>query len=129
MPLGDDAAALLGAEELGRADRSVCVAFVTDGATETALQAGLADVLPGGIETRRGGIRAAIVALQKMPTPRLLIVDVSGEDAPLATLEELTHVVEPHVCVLVVGDATSLDFYREVTRYRSGGIPCKAALA
>ncbi len=116
MPLGDDAAALLGAEELGRADRSVCVAFVTDGATEAAVQTGLADVLPGGVETRRGGIRAAIVALQKMPTPRLLIVDVSGEPSPLAALEELAHVVEPHVCVLVVGDPTSLDFYREVTR-------------
>jgi pilus assembly protein CpaE len=116
MPLGDDATALLGAEELARVDRSVCIAFVTDGVTETALQAGLADVLPGGIETRRGGIRAAIAALQKIPTPRLLIVDVSGENSPLAALEELTHVVEPHVCVLVIGDATSLDFYREVTR-------------
>ena len=31
-------------------------------------------------------------------------------------LEALSDVVEPHVCVLVVGDLTGLDFYREVTR-------------
>ena len=117
MPLGDNnVGAGLGAEEVSRADRSICVAFVVDGATEAALQSGLADVLPGGIETRRGGIRGAILALQKMQTPRVLIVDVGGEDSPLAALEELSHVVEPHVCVLVVGDLTSLDFYREVTR-------------
>lgn len=116
MPLGDNSAAQPGSDEVARSDRSVCIAFVNDGATEAALQSGLADVLPGGIEARRGGIRGAIMALQKMPTPRVLIVDVGGEDSPLAALEELSHVVEPHVCVLVVGDLTSLDFYREVTR-------------
>jgi pilus assembly protein CpaE len=116
MPPGEDVSALLSPEDLGRTDRPVCVAFVTDGVTEAALQAGLADVLPTGVEIRRGGVRAAVLALQRMPTPRMLIVDVGGEDSPLAALEELAHVVEPHVCVLVVGDPTSLDFYREVTR-------------
>ncbi len=113
-PLGDAAASVVTDEV--RTDRTTCIAFVTDTLTETALQTGLVDALPGGIETRRGGIRAAILALQKMSTPRVLIVDVGGEDSPLAALEELSHVVEPHVCVLVVGDLTSLDFYREVTR-------------
>ena len=114
--LAVDGGIQIGGEDATRGDRSVCIAFVTDSQTETALQGGLSDVMPGGIETRRGGIRGAILALQKMHTPRVLIVDVGGEDSPLAALEELSHVVEPHVCVLVVGDLTSLDFYREVTR-------------
>ena len=100
----------------GRHDRPNCMAFVMDSATEIAIQEGLADLMPGGVESRRGGIRAAITTMQKMPTPRVLIVDLGGEESPLSALEELSDVVEPHVCVLVVGDLTSLDFYREVTR-------------
>ena len=116
MPL-DDAPGTAGSLlEEGRHDRPNCMAFLSDSATEIAVQEGLGDMMPGGVESRRGGIRAAILAMQKMPTPRVLIVDLSGEDSPLSALEQLSDVVEPHVCVLVVGDVMSLDFYREVTR-------------
>ena len=100
----------------GRHDRPNCIAFLNDSATEAAIQQGLAEVVPGGVYARRGGIRAAITALQKQPTPRVLIVDLGGEKEPLSALEELSNVVEPHVCVLVVGEINGLDFYREVTR-------------
>ncbi len=113
MPL-DEAGAVLMDE--GRHDRPNCMAFVVDGATETAIQEGLADVMPGGVESRRGGVRAAITALQKSATPRVLIIDLGGEKEPLSALEELSNVVEPNVCVLVTGDLAGLDFYREVTR-------------
>ena len=115
MPL-DEAAGGAALLDEGRHDRPNCIAFVNDGATEAAIQEGLADVMPGGVESRRGGIRAAITALQKSATPRVLIVDLGGEKEPLSALDELSNVVEPNVCVLVVGDLTSLDFYREVTR-------------
>ncbi len=115
MPLDDSpgSASLL---DEGRHDRPNCIAFLMDTATDAAIQEGLADVMPGGVESRRGGIRAAINALQKSATPRVLIVDLGGEKEPLSALDELSHVVEPNVCVLVVGELTGLDFYREVTR-------------
>ena len=56
---------------------------------KTALRDGLADLLPA-LEIRRGGVRAAIAAQQRSPNPRILIVDVSGEDHPLAALGELS---------------------------------------
>ena len=115
MPL-DDAASGVSMLEEGRHDRPNCMAFVTDSATETAIQEGLSDVMPGGVESRHGGVRAAITALQKNATPRVLIIDLGGEDEPLSALEELSNVVEPNVCVLVTGDLSGLDFYREVTR-------------
>lgn len=99
-----------------RHDRPPFLAFVNDGQTETVLREGLADLLPGGTDIRRGGIRAAIAALQKAATPRVLVVDVSGHDEPLRALGMLSEVVEPDVCVLVVGDSDDLNFYREVTR-------------
>jgi pilus assembly protein CpaE len=99
-----------------RLDRSRIIAFVGNQDTEAALREGLLEAVPQGFEIRRGTVRVAIAALQKMPTPHTLIVDVSGEDQPLAALGELSSVVEPDVRVLVIGDRDDLNFYRQVTR-------------
>lgn len=99
-----------------RHDRPQIMTFLVDAHTETAVRDGLADLLLETADMRRGGIRAAIAALQKMKTPRILVVDVSGEDEALSALGALSEVVEPDVCVLVVGDIHDITFYREVTR-------------
>jgi pilus assembly protein CpaE len=99
-----------------RPDRTRIIAFVGNQETEAALREGLLEAVPQGFEIRRGTVRAAIAALQKMPTPQMLIVDVSGEDQPLSALGELSGVVEPDVRVLVIGDRDDLNFYRQVTR-------------
>jgi pilus assembly protein CpaE len=99
-----------------RPDRARLVAFVASQETESALRDGLLEVMPQGFDIRRATIRAAMAALQKMPTPRTLIVDVSGEAQPLSALGELSEVVEPDVHVLVIGDREDLNFYRQVTR-------------
>ena len=92
------------------------MSFVTDATTETALRDGLTDVLPEGLDAHRGGIGAAIAALQKIASPQVLIVDITGEDQPLAALGNLSACVEPDTCVLVVGDIRDLALYRELTR-------------
>ena len=99
-----------------RHDRPQIMTFLVDAHTEAAVRDGLADLLLETADMRRGGIRAGIAALQKVKTPRILVVDVSGEDEPLAALGALSEVVEPDVCVLVVGDIHDITFYREVTR-------------
>ncbi len=99
-----------------RHDRPNLQGFVTDAETEAALRAGLVGLTADAPDLRRGGIRAACAAMQKSATPRLLVVDISGEDQPLKALGDLASVVEPDVCVLVIGERDSTDFYREVTR-------------
>jgi pilus assembly protein CpaE len=99
-----------------RHDRPALIGFVTDAKTEEALRVGLSDFMHEEIDLRRGGIKATIAAMQKQATPKVLIVDVSGEEQPLTALAELSGVVEPDVSVLVVGDVENVDFYREVTR-------------
>lgn len=96
--------------------RAQLCAFVADAPSEKALDEGLRDFLPAGVDIRRGGIRAAIAAMEKGTTPGVLIVDVSDEEQPLTALAQLALVVEPDVRVLVIGDIDSVDFYREVTR-------------
>lgn len=105
-----------GASVATRPDRPPIIGFVDDAVTETALRDGLADVLPEAIDSRRGGIKAAIAAMQKSATPLVLIVDLSSESEPLDALGKLSEVVEPDVRVLVIGRSSDVDFYREVTR-------------
>jgi len=103
-------------EASARHDRPSLIGFLTDTRSEEALRDGLADVTPGQLDLRRGGVRAAVAAMQKQATPKVLVVDVSGESQPLTALGDLAHVVEPDVCVLVVGETNHIDFYREITR-------------
>jgi pilus assembly protein CpaE len=103
-------------EASARYDRPSLVGFVADARSEEALRDGLADVTSEQLDLRRGGVRAAITAMQKQATPKVLVVDVSGESQPLTALADLAHVVEPDVCVLVIGETNHVDFYREVTR-------------
>ncbi len=95
--------------------RPPLIAFVGDTTTEAALCDGLTEVTPGGLDVRRGGIQAAIASMRKSTTPSVLIVDISGEEQPLAALAQLADVVEPDVCVLVIGDVDSVDFFHAVT--------------
>ena len=99
-----------------RHDRPALTVFVTDARSEEALRDGLTDFVSEDIDVRRGGVRTAITAMQKQATPKVLVVDVSGEDQPLTALGDLAHVLEPDVCVLVVGELNNADFYREITR-------------
>jgi pilus assembly protein CpaE len=99
-----------------RHDRRHLIAFVTDADSERVLRGSLSDLLPEPPDIRRGGIRAAHAAMMKTTTPRILIVDVSGEEQALKALADLATVVEPDVCVLVIGEIDGTEFYREVTR-------------
>jgi pilus assembly protein CpaE len=110
------AAAPVGDVNAGRPDRAPLLGFVADAASEAVLREGLEDAAPMGLELRRATIRQAIAALQKMPTPRTLIVDISGEEQPVSTLVDLSEIVEPDVRVLVIGDREDTNFYRQLTR-------------
>jgi pilus assembly protein CpaE len=98
------------------------LAFVTDEASENALRRGLEEALPASeLDLRRGNLSTAIRTLQKMRTPEVLIVDVTGENHALTALGDLSEVVEPTVRVLVIGDRDDVEFYRYLTR-RLGAI-------
>ena len=105
-----------GTDNALRHDRRHLIAFVTDGDSERMLRSSLSEMLPEPPDIRRGGIRAAFVAMQKTTSPRILVVDVTGEEQALKALADLANVVEPDVCVLVIGEIDSLEFYREITR-------------
>ena len=104
-PAGGDAAA----------DRAPFLAFINDDESEATLRMGLSDHLDA-IAVRRGGVRAAVRALERERTPRVLVVDLSDEDDPVGALDGLAAVCEPDVTVLAIGNQGNIEFYREITR-------------
>ena len=99
-----------------RTGRLPLLAFVADAHSESVLREGLSQVLPGGLDIRRGNVRTALSILSHMPTPRALVIDITGEQQPLGVLGDLSQVLEPDVQVMVVGDREDVAFYRQVTR-------------
>ncbi|MFH5925635.1 AAA family ATPase [Roseomonas xinghualingensis] len=96
-------------------ERPVVLAFLADDESEAALRGGLAE-WADAVPVRRGNVRTAVRALEREPTPRLLIVDISNTEDPGVALDQLAAVCAPDVRVLVVGDRADLSFYREITR-------------
>jgi pilus assembly protein CpaE len=99
-----------------RSRRIPVIAYVRDRDTEAVMREVLADLLREGGQVRRGDVADAKTGLQQMETPATLIVDVTGEKDPFLALEELAQFVEPGVHVLVIGERTDMDFYRQITR-------------
>ncbi len=112
----DSNAVLLADLPHDRDERGALMAFVTDAGSETTLTDGLADAGCGRLEVVRGGVKAAVATLGRAASPRVLIVDVSGEADPMRALDSLAAVAEPSTAVLVIGEVQDMDFYREVTR-------------
>ncbi len=103
-------------EATSRTDRLPFLAFLADAESETVLREGLSQALPGGFEIRRGNVRTALAALAQMSTPKALVIDITGESQPLGLLADLSHVLEPDVQVMIVGERQDMAFYRQVTR-------------
>ena len=99
----------------GNPDRAAFLAYINDDESEATLRMGLSDHLDS-ITVRRGGIRAAIRALERERTPRVLVVDLSDENDPVGALDALAGVCEPDVTLLAIGGQANIEFYREITR-------------
>lgn len=91
--------------------RRPIVAFVNDDRSAAAVETGL-EQIEQKLEVKRGTIQTAIRFLAKAPDLSALLVDVSGIDDPLASLEVLARVCPPDVVVTVIGDSTDIGFYR-----------------
>lgn len=109
------AAARAEATTQGANARPAVVAFLADEESEAALRGGLGPLVEE-MQLRRGTAATAARAMEREPTPRVLIVDVAGIEDPSATLDALAAVCEPDVRVLVVGDREDLAFYRRLTQ-------------
>lgn len=88
--------------------------FVSDQDSEGVIRQSLGDLGVDDAEFTKGTIETATEALAKQASPRLLIVDLSGVDDPLARIDELADRCEPDVSVLAIGDRNDIILYRNL---------------
>lgn len=70
----------------------------------------------GGVEAafKADGLGAALADLSGRQSPRLLIVDLSGDPDPTARVRELIAMCEPSTSVLAIGDINDIRLYRNI---------------
>jgi pilus assembly protein CpaE len=88
--------------------------FASDQDSEGTIRQALADLGVSDAEYTRGTVETATAALATQASPRLLIVDLSGVEEPLARMDELATRCEPDVGVVAIGDRNDIILYRQL---------------
>jgi len=90
----------------------VALVYLRDKDSEGILRQCLSNLGVTAAAFSTGGIDAAISELAHRASPRLLIVDISGTEDPVARVGELARVCEPSTGVVVVGNVNDVALYR-----------------
>ena len=98
----------------GRLAATKAKAFVSDPESEDVLRRALGDLGVANANFTRGSIATAISALAKEASPDLLIVDISGAEDPLVSIDELAARCDPEVNVIAIGDQNDIGLYRHL---------------
>lgn len=92
----------------------LAMVYTGDRDSEGVVRQALGDLGIPNIAFGVEGIKGAISDLSKKPSPRLLIVDISGVDEATAQINQLADVCEPGTGVIVIGDRNDIILYREL---------------
>ncbi len=94
--------------------REAFAAFVGDDGTQEVMTQ-LANE-HGWSESRvlNGGVTEAIQVLADVPTPELLVVDLTGADDPLAAIDRLAAVCDENTRVIALGELNDITLYRSL---------------
>jgi pilus assembly protein CpaE len=93
------------------------MSFVSDEVTLQTLADALEDWPNTSLEL--GGIEAAIAHFASEPSPRYLLVDLGGLQAPLAAIGRLADVCAPTTDLIAIGELNDVEFYRAL---RAAGV-------
>jgi pilus assembly protein CpaE len=88
--------------------------FVTEQESEKTIRQSLADLGVSDVQYSPGNVETAIATLAKQPSPRLLIIDISGIADPVSTIHSLAEVCEPTVGVIAIGNFNDIVLYRSL---------------
>lgn len=88
--------------------------FVSDPDSEGIIRQSLSELGVIDAQIAQGTVVNAIAALTQRPSSRLLIVDLSGVDDPVARINELANVCEPNTGVIAIGDRNDIILYRDL---------------
>ena len=92
----------------------LALAFVGDEQTAAAVRKCFTDLALIAADVERAGIDKALSVLGRIQSPRILVIDISGLDDPLAQLRRLAGVCDPSTTVMAIGDRNDIVLYRSL---------------
>ncbi len=97
-----------------RAGTPTAQVFVNDHDSEGVIRQSLSELGVHDARITQGTVTNAIASLAQQPSSRLLIVDLSGVDDPVARINELAQVCEPNTGVIAIGNRNDIILYRDL---------------
>ncbi len=88
--------------------------FVRDADSEDVLRQCMSDLGAVDVEFSNHTAGAAAADLARRGSPRLLVVDISEDEEPVARIRELAEVCEPTTGVVVIGTTNDIRLYRDL---------------
>ena len=96
-------------------ERAPFIAFVGDEVTRASLLRAACEHGLAAAEVFQGGLTEAREVLARIPTPRLVVVDLGGCADPLFEVGALSEVCDPGTRVVALGSLNDVDLFRELT--------------
>jgi len=97
---------------VGTAKREPFAGFVCDGDTQAALQRAAAGQGWPESAVRGGGIAEALAELPGIPTPELLVIDISQSPDPVTETSNLAAVCDENTHVIILGAVNDIRLFR-----------------
>jgi len=97
-----------------RASARTAQVFVSDPEAVTTIRQALGNLNLADADFVSGNVTTATERMSRQPSPRLLIVDISGVDNPVHAINALADVCEPNTGVIVIGDRNDIVLYRDL---------------
>lgn len=98
-------------------DQDHFLAFCMDPASNAAVDRAVGDMMLPHTSIRKGGVKDAVRYLSEHPSPKLLMVDISGSDLPLSDIDNLADVCEPGVTVIAIGERNDCGLFRDLLHH------------
>ncbi len=92
----------------------LAMVYVRDRNSEGVIRQCLADLGIANAEFSDGGVLTAYSELSRRASPRLLIVDVTGVDDPVARINQVAEVCGPGTGAVVIGETNDIALYRDL---------------
>lgn len=94
--------------------RDPFAAFVTDDASRQAAVTAANEQGWTGAQIAEGGVAAAVESLGDVPTPRMLLIDISESADPFRDLSRLAEVCQEGTRVIALGKVNDVDMFRRL---------------
>jgi len=110
-------ATAMAASEQVKANQDHFLAFCNDSESYSAVDRVIGEMMLPHASIRKGAVKDAVRYLSDHPSPKLLIIDITGSDLPLSDIDNLANVCEPGVTVIALGERNDCGLFRDLLHH------------